>query len=531
MRTCAFILPFLVAGSLFAQHPPNNLDIHVLPLSSYQREPRLAVDWADNSVLMITMSGVIPSTTVSTPWLFSTNSGWNWFGSIDPPPGIINQYGSTVCSFDRVGRAYYVTLGSPGGVYVVSTTDLGETWSARTNADLLNSTSNDRLHSSTDPSGAYPNNVYVAWTDFNVGTAPIQFARSTDKGATWGSRTTLAIGSSRGQGPFITTGPIGEVYVVWAHYTTSTVEAGIGFAKSTNGGATFSTPTVAFPITGIRVSNGGVAAFNGARVASFPQMDVDRSNGPRRGWIYVTYPDRSLGQSNVYIRRSSDGGLTWSDTIRVSGPPVSPEKQQWVPSIAVDHINGNITVGYCSMDSAGTNFLTNTYAAYSTDGGDTWERWVISDTRSILRVYSIPQGGFYYPATNTSTAAYDGMAWVAWSDSRTDSFQVWLERIDYSSTSVSGKSTNLPSSCSLDQNYPNPFNPSTRITYTIDSRTFVSLKVFDLLAREVATLVNQPMERGEHSITFNASDLTSGMYFCCLRAGNFVQTRKLILIR
>jgi len=96
-----------------------------------------------------------------------------------------------------------------------------------------------------------------------------------------------------------------------------------------------------------------------------------------------------------------------------------------------------------------------------------------------------------------------------------------------------------PGKYSLEQNYPNPFNPSTKITYSISAvgtslmkfLQFVQLKVYDVLGNEVATLVEEYREAGRYEITFNASDLASGMYLYILKAGDFVETKKMILVR
>ena len=97
-------------------------------------------------------------------------------------------------------------------------------------------------------------------------------------------------------------------------------------------------------------------------------------------------------------------------------------------------------------------------------------------------------------------------------------------------TSVEDKENSI-SSFSLEQNFPNPFNPSTSIKYIIDSRQFVNLKVYDLLGREVATLVNEENPAGNYEVNFDASRLSSGVYFYKLKAGSFVETKKMILLR
>jgi len=89
----------------------------------------------------------------------------------------------------------------------------------------------------------------------------------------------------------------------------------------------------------------------------------------------------------------------------------------------------------------------------------------------------------------------------------------------------------IPSEFSLSQNYPNPFNPSTKIKYQIPEMSFVTLKVYDVLGNEVATLVNKEKPAGEYEVEFNASKLPSGIYFYQIKAGEFIQTKKMIFIK
>ena len=84
---------------------------------------------------------------------------------------------------------------------------------------------------------------------------------------------------------------------------------------------------------------------------------------------------------------------------------------------------------------------------------------------------------------------------------------------------------------SLSSNYPNPFNPTTKISYTIPERSYVSLKIFNVLGSEVAELVKGEVEAGSYIIEFNASTLPSGIYFYRLQGGSFVETKKMILIK
>ncbi|MEO6693886.1 MAG: T9SS type A sorting domain-containing protein [Ignavibacteria bacterium] len=92
-------------------------------------------------------------------------------------------------------------------------------------------------------------------------------------------------------------------------------------------------------------------------------------------------------------------------------------------------------------------------------------------------------------------------------------------------------SSQIPREFAIAQNYPNPFNPSTSISFDIPSLSEVSLSVFDLTGREIASLVNETLEPGSYSYKWNASQLSSGIYFYRIKAGSFVQTKKMVLIK
>jgi hypothetical protein len=88
-----------------------------------------------------------------------------------------------------------------------------------------------------------------------------------------------------------------------------------------------------------------------------------------------------------------------------------------------------------------------------------------------------------------------------------------------------------PTAFSLAQNFPNPFNPSTTISFDLPSQSFVSLKIFDLIGREVATIVSEELSAGSHSRQWNATGMPSGVYFYRLQAGSFTGTKKLLLLK
>ena len=98
-------------------------------------------------------------------------------------------------------------------------------------------------------------------------------------------------------------------------------------------------------------------------------------------------------------------------------------------------------------------------------------------------------------------------------------------------TNVENIQNILPSKFAMEQNYPNPFNPSTSIQYAIASRQFVTLKVYDVLGNEIATLVNEEKPAGSYEVKFSANEFSSGVYFYKLQAGDFIETKKMILLR
>ena len=98
-------------------------------------------------------------------------------------------------------------------------------------------------------------------------------------------------------------------------------------------------------------------------------------------------------------------------------------------------------------------------------------------------------------------------------------------------TDVETKTDLISNKFTLHQNYPNPFNPTTDLRFTISDLRFVRLKVYDILGREVATLVNETMNPGTYSVEWNAAPFASGVYFCQLQAGNFVSIKKMVLIK
>jgi len=110
-----------------------------------------------------------------------------------------------------------------------------------------------------------------------------------------------------------------------------------------------------------------------------------------------------------------------------------------------------------------------------------------------------------------------------------------LKQVDFDGTfsysDIVNVSYDVPAEFVLDQNYPNPFNPSTRISYFVPKESFISIKVYDFLGREVKTLVNEYKATGSYDLVFDASNLPSGTYFYTLIADNYSSTKKMIILK
>ena len=98
-------------------------------------------------------------------------------------------------------------------------------------------------------------------------------------------------------------------------------------------------------------------------------------------------------------------------------------------------------------------------------------------------------------------------------------------------TAVDEQISSVPNEFELSQNYPNPFNPTNNIKFNLDKSDVITLKVYDILGHEVATLVNKKMNAGSHSIDFDASNLSSGTYFYKITSGDQVAVRTMLLLK
>ena len=185
----------------------------------------------------------------------------------------------------------------------------------------------------------------------------------------------------------------------------------------------------------------------------------------------------------------------------------------------------------------------------STNNGANWT--AVNNGLTYLRISRLVSYGSNILASTYGGGVFlstnNGSSWRALNDGLSDLYVVDLKIINnnlycvnnytllsrplFGLVSVEENSDNIPINYKLNQNYPNPFNPSTTISFSIPAKEFVTLKIYDALGKEIATLVNEEIQPGTYQKEWSAGDLSSGVYFYRLQAGNYCETKKLLLLK
>lgn len=469
----------------------------------------------------------------------STDGGLTWFESqLTSTYGV---YGDPCVIFDALGNAYYGHLSNPptpgywiDRIVVQKSTNGGATWSTGTGIGFNPPRRNqDKEWLIADmTTSPYRNSIYAAWTEFDAyGSASptdstrILFSRSTDGGITWSTPVRV---SDRGgncidsdstvEGAVPAVGPNGEVYLSWSG------PLGIMFDKSTDGGVTFGTDRFVtdqpggwdFDVPGIYRCNG------------MPVTVCDIGSSPYRGTIYINWSDQRNGLNNtdVFLIKSTDGGETWSNVKKVNDDLTLTH--QFFTWMTIDPTTGFLYVVFYDRRNY-TTTQTDVYVARSTDGGETFENVRVSQSSFS------PQASVFF-GDYTGIAALNRKVYPIWMRMDGTTLSVWTAIINDTtgSTSVSTTPT-AQTSFQLLQNYPNPFNPTTAIDFYVGQPGDVTLRVFDVVGRHVATLVNGFCSQGWHSVQWNAADegmaQSTGVYILQLTAGSYAERKKLMLLR
>jgi hypothetical protein len=326
----------------------------------------------------------------------------------------------------------------------------------------------------------------------------------------------------------VESGPGGVVYVVWAHSINSgqnSTEDNLGFAKSTDGGESWAVSSNnVVDINGIRTQN----LFNGIRANGFPRIAVDNTGGSRNGWVYVTLAEKNIAPAtdvaDITLCRSTDGGNSWTHT-RVNQDTPGNNRYQYFSDIDVAG-DGSVVVSYYDQRNT-TGIVTEYWLSRSTDGGNTWADIQVSDhTFTPAPITGLAPG---YQGDYTGITTGGGKIWPFWADNSSGIYQVWTAGITIIGIQPIGNS--IPEKYSLEQNYPNPFNPSTNIKFSIPADEYVRIVLFDITGKEVSVIFQGQLQASEYKVDFNGSSLSSDVYLYRITAGNFTDTRKMILLK
>jgi hypothetical protein len=334
------------------------------------------------------------------------------------------QQGDDVVTFTPDGVAIHAFISFSGirqarpkkahsGI-VTSTSRDGFIWNAQVPVvELFNSVEphEDKPWIKADMSRDSPHrgNLYVAWTKFDVYGSPkpehkshIYFSRSLDGGKSFAvphkisdkpgdalDKSDTVMGACPG------VGPNGEVYVIWGG------PKGVFFAKSTDAGFHFGKNQVIaesagwdFPIAGL------------GRADGLPSIGVDITRGKDRGTVYVCWADMRLGDPDVFLIASRDGGQTWTKPVRVNDDAKRNDKEQWFPWLVVDPVDGSVNIAYYDR-GAQEGTQTDVTLARSIDGGRTFAHYKLN-----AEAYDLRKLGFF--GDYLGIDSYSGRVAVLW---------------------------------------------------------------------------------------------------------------------
>jgi hypothetical protein len=362
-------------------------------------------------------------------YYYSFDGGRTWGdGTLSGWPNLDAQ-GDPAVTCDADGNFYFSVISfdrqSPdNGVYVCKSTDGGVTWCEPVAviehfndpyADF-----EDKEYIGADITDSpYRNNIYVSWTSFGTGGNPIEFSRSTDGGMTFS--TPMEISEyDYVQGSVPAVGPDGEVYVTWY---ASTNPSSIKIDKSTDGGITFGDDITVARIEPLP----SPLPPTDFRVNSFPSIAVDITDGPYSGYIHIIWADYRYNDGDIYYTRSTDGGATWSDGVRINDDPVANGKDQFFPWISCDP-QGNLHAFFYDRRNDPNDVWIDGYYTRSTDGGESW-----SANERVTTASFDPNIGF----GGRFIGDYNGIASVGhrahplWTDTRDGNQDAYTARIDW----------------------------------------------------------------------------------------------------
>ncbi len=240
--------------------------------------------------------------------------------------------------------------------------------------------------------------------------------------------------------------------------------------------------------------------------------------------------DATFLKDNIGYATSADGIVWLKDTVNNPVLRVGPSGQWDDGLVGVPQVLLSSNIAY--MWYSGYRSSTGPRAAGVATSNDTGKTWTKYASNPVLAPSGVGWDGTWL---EDGSVLQRGDTLDMWYAADVTPFPSNRWSIGHATatiiTGIAEKEGEAPHQFVLSQNYPNPFNPSTKIQYTIVNRQFAMVKVFDLLGREVATLVNEVMQPGTYTVTFDGSHLASGVYFYRLEGGDFVSVKKMVIVK
>ena len=488
------------------------------PLSNLEpEEPSIVIDPNNTNHILVGSN--------NDNYYYSADAGLTWqHGILQSSFGAI---GDPCVLADQGGNYYYIHLvPDMSRVVCQKTNSIGGSWSNGSYTGVNGTKDDDKEWAVIDQNDG---SLFVTWAQFDEwgssnseDSSEIQLSSSTDGGLTWSTPVVVSDRKGNAQGgnysdhaPMPAIGPNGEIYVTWMG------PEGLMFDKSTDGGITWLDNDI--NVTGFHI-NWLVFNVPGIPIVpGFPIINCDLSSGAYNGIIYICWTDERSGynDTDVWLVKSTDGGLNWSSPIRVNDDP--PGKHQFFAWMTIDQTNGNLYFVFYDRRNY-TSVQTDVFMALSKDGGNTFTNFKVSENWFAINPNN-------YIGHYIGVSAHNNIVRPVWTRIDNDYPSLWTAIVD-SVTSVDEESNQaVPLDYELSQNYPNPFNPVTKINYHIPELSPVTLKVYDVLGDEIATLVNEEKPAGSYEVKFNAIKLPSGIYFYQLQANGYSNTKKMLLLK
>ena len=503
----------LIAIITQAQH--QNVEIGPTQGFGIPGEPAVCMNPANPDQIMVGA--------MSNNYYITEDGGYSWTHGILQSTWGVQADPVILC--DQTGSFYYLHL--PNVIERVvchRKDDITAPWSPEVSVAFNGTHDVDKEWATYDPVN---DRIYLSWTYFDTwgssnpnDSSCIYISWSGDGGETWVDPVRISDekGNAQGgnysmHGSYPATGPNGEVYVAWWG------PDGLMFDRSLNMGVTWLPEDIC--ITGQHIN--WIYNIPGVNLGvSFPVIACDRSGGPHNGSIYITWADQRNGynDTDVFVVKSSDNGMNWSDPIRVNDDP--PDKHQFFPFVSVDQANGKVWFVFYDRRNYG-NTTTDVYMAVSEDGGEAFENFRVSES----------------PFTPLTTVFYGHYIGLTAHDNHV--LPVWM-RMDDGYSSIIGAIVD-PLSIGDEALYeapvatlinsPNPFVESSFISFKLRESAFVTLCLFDITGKLVTTVIDGkefPIGKHVEKIDAQALGLKPGVYFIRLDTEKGSITRQLICV-